>query len=187
MGVGPKGTLGPDRRPGRGKDEHARGFPVCTATIDYPGRGYRGFFGWVQRVRSTDNTVGRRAFEMDPARFFEDSPAPYCWYGFKPVLFGAPSRDRSLPLDWLAHSFLAFTPRGDDARKQIVPLLGFSWGFAIAITVRSLSRLSVDSRHTTGRTTLCRCASATRDGSSHPPPSSHQAPKPPGPHTRPRS
>jgi len=75
------------------------------STIDYPGRGYRGFFGWVQRVRSTDNTFGRRAFEMDPARFFEDSPAPYCWYGFKPVLFDAPSRDRSLPLDWLAHSF----------------------------------------------------------------------------------
>jgi hypothetical protein len=142
MGVGPKGTLGPDRRPGRGKDEHARGFPVCTATIDYPGRGYRRFFGWVQRVRSTDTHSGA-------------------------------ARSR-----WI---------RLDDARKQIVPLLGFSWGFAIAITVRSLSRLSVDSRHTTGRTTLCRCASAIRDGSSHPPASSHQAPKPPGPHTRPRS
>ena len=24
---------------------------------------------------------------MDPLRFFEDSPAPYCWYGINPVLF----------------------------------------------------------------------------------------------------
>jgi hypothetical protein len=30
----------PNDDPGAfGKDEHARGFPVCTATIDYPGRG----------------------------------------------------------------------------------------------------------------------------------------------------
>jgi hypothetical protein len=95
----------PNDDPGAfGKDEHARGFPVCTATIDYPGRGYRGFFGWVQRVRSTDNTFGRRAFEMDPARFFEDSPAPYCWYGFKPS-FSTPV-SRSQPATRLAGSQL---------------------------------------------------------------------------------
>jgi hypothetical protein len=28
-----------------GKGEEARGFPACTATIAYPGRGYRALFG----------------------------------------------------------------------------------------------------------------------------------------------
>jgi hypothetical protein len=116
------------------------------STIDYPGRGYRGFFGWVQRVRSTDNTFGRRAFEMDPARFFEDSPAPYCWYGFKPVLFDAPSRDRSLPLDWLAHSFglhASWRRRPEANRSSAGLLLGLRDSDHGQVTLAPLSRLTV--------------------------------------------
>jgi hypothetical protein len=114
-----------------GKGEEARGFPVCSATITFPGTGYRAVFGWVQLVCSTDNAFEGRAFEMDPLRFFEDSPAPYCWYGINPTLFDAPSRDERRPLEWLAHTFLAVTPREPDAPKHVVPLLGFSWGFVI--------------------------------------------------------
>jgi hypothetical protein len=114
-----------------GSRAEALGFPVCTATIEYPGEGYRALFGWVQLVRSTDNASGGAAFEMDPARFFEDSPAPYCWYGVRPILFDSPSRDERRPLTWLAHSFLGVTPRDAGARKLVVPLLGFSWGFRI--------------------------------------------------------
>jgi hypothetical protein len=33
----------------------ANGFPVCTATVQFPRRGYDAMFGWVQLVRSTDN------------------------------------------------------------------------------------------------------------------------------------
>ena len=36
----------------------AEGFPVCTATVDYPALGYRSMLGWVQVVRSTDNESG---------------------------------------------------------------------------------------------------------------------------------
>jgi hypothetical protein len=114
-----------------GKGEESRGFPACTATIEYPGEGYRAVFGWVQLVRSTDNAFSGTAFEMDAARFFEDSPAPYCWYGVRPILFDAPSRDDRRPIDWLAHSFLGVTPRDAGARKLVVPLLGFAWGFRI--------------------------------------------------------
>jgi hypothetical protein len=121
-----------------GKGEEARGFPVCTATIEYPGEGYRALFGWVQLVRSTDNAFGGAAFEMDPVRFFEDSPAPYCWYGVRPILFDAPSRDDRRPIEWLAHSFLGVTPRDAGARKLVVPLLGFSWGFRIDAPDRML-------------------------------------------------
>jgi hypothetical protein len=127
-----------------GKGEDARGLPVCTATIEHPGRGYRAFFGWVQLVRSTDNAFGGQAFEVDPTPPLEDSPTPYCWYGLKPVLFDAPSRDRGLRLEWLAHSFLGFTPLDDEARK-VAPLLGFSWGFVISdgggVTLMPVRRL----------------------------------------------
>jgi len=131
-----------------GKGEDARGLPVCTATIEHPGRGYRGFFGWVQLVRSTDNASGGGAFEADPAPLLEDSSAPYCWYGFKPVLFDAPSRDRGRRLEWLAHSFLGFTPLDDEARKEVAPLLGFAWGFVILddgeVTLTPVRRLAAD-------------------------------------------
>jgi hypothetical protein len=129
-----------------GTGEEARGFPVCSATIAYPGRGYRASFGWVQLVCSTDNAFEGRAFEMDPLQLFEDSPAPFCWYGITPVLFDAPSRDERQPLEWLAHSFLAVTPREQDASKRVVPLLGFSWGFLIGddggIMLRPVEQLS---------------------------------------------
>jgi hypothetical protein len=62
-----------------------RDFPGCTATIEYPRRGYRALFGWVQLVRSTDNASGGRTFEMDPFSLFEDTPSPYCWFGIIPT------------------------------------------------------------------------------------------------------
>src|SRR5690242_13943191 len=50
----------------------AFGFPVCTATVRYPRRGYRAMFGWVQLVRSTDNLSGGAEFEIDPLALFGD-------------------------------------------------------------------------------------------------------------------
>ena len=127
-----------------GKGDEALGFPMCTATVEYPGEGYRAFFGWVQLVRSSDNRFGGRAFEMDPLRFFEDAPSPYCLFGQRPVLFDAPSRDTREPLEWLAHAFFAVTPRRDGPRT-VVPLAGFSWGFDIrdggAVEIRPVERL----------------------------------------------
>jgi hypothetical protein len=132
--------------PSVGKGADALGFPVCTATIEYPGEGYRALFGWVQLVRSTDNASGGASFEMDPARFFEDSPAPYCWYGIRPILFDAPSREERRPIDWVAYSFLGVTPRDAGARKLVLPLLGFSWGFRIdaseQITLSAVEKLA---------------------------------------------
>ena len=112
----------------------ALGLANCTATIDYAGHGYRQLFGWVQLVRSTDNTSGGREFEIDPFDPFElsgQAPTPYGFYGIAPTLFDAPSRDERAALDWLAHSFLAASPmRGE--RRLVTPLLGFAWGFTVA-------------------------------------------------------
>ncbi len=110
----------------------ARGFAVCTATVQFPILGYRSMFGWVQLVRSSDNESGGAAFEVDPFSLFGDAPNPYCWYGQRPVLFDAPSRPRRQPLDWTAHSFLAATPLDEVAElkpRRVVPIVGFSWGF----------------------------------------------------------
>ncbi|MGW4985972.1 hypothetical protein, partial [Streptomyces mirabilis] len=113
-----------------GKHPSADGFPCCTAEVDYPGKGYRALFGWVQLVRSTDNSSAGAAFDMDPFYLFEDAPSPYAFFGINPTLFDAPSRAKRDPLTWTAHSFLAWTPM-DDTERRVLPLAGFSWGFNI--------------------------------------------------------
>jgi hypothetical protein len=117
-----------------GAHEGAIDLANCTATIEFAGRGYLQRFGWIQLVRSTDNTFQGEKFEMDPFDPFDlykHAPTPYCWYGTLPTLFDAPSRDERVHLDWIAHSLLAVSPpRGN--RRVVTPLLGFSWGFHIA-------------------------------------------------------
>ncbi|MGH3505396.1 MAG: hypothetical protein ACRDQA_31560 [Nocardioidaceae bacterium] len=124
----------------------AKGLPHITARVEYAGSGYDALFGWVQLVRSTDNESGGRGFEMDPFALFPDAPSPYCFFGFEPILFDAPARDTRPRMDWLAHSFLAYSPLEAEAR-QVVPLLGFSWSFEIddraKVTIRAVERLQV--------------------------------------------
>jgi len=117
-----------------GAHDGAAGLANCRAVVEFDGFGYEQLFGWVQLVRSTDNTFQGRQFEMDPFdpfRLYDRAPTPYCWYGILPTLFDAPSRDDRVRLDWLAHSFLAVSPRGGN-RRVVTPLLGFSWGFQVA-------------------------------------------------------
>jgi hypothetical protein len=124
----------------------AKGFPVCTARVEYPALGYRSMLGWVQLVCSTDNESAGAAFETDPFSLFGDAPSPYCWYGQRPTLFDAPSRSVRKPLDWVAHSFLAATPLDEVADLQprrVVPIVGFSWGFTDTGSVVSLHDLAV--------------------------------------------
>jgi hypothetical protein len=105
------------------------GLPACEATISYPGRGYHGIFGWVQLVRSTDNNSGGREYEMDPLGLLGDVDHPFCFFGIRPTLFDAPSRDPAPDIDWLAHSFLAII---DWAQlDRVIAILGFSWGFRL--------------------------------------------------------
>ena len=78
----------------------ARGFPVCTASVEFPPLGYRSLFGWVQLVRSTDNASAGERFEIDPFALFFDALSPYCWYGTAPTLFDAPHRAARSALTW---------------------------------------------------------------------------------------
>ncbi len=119
-----------------GKPERTRGFPQCTARLEFELGGYAAFFGWIQLVRSTDNLSNGAEFEIDPLGWFPDSRSPYAFFGLLPTLFDAPSRGRRRPLTWLAHSFLATTPIYNVVERvlglrQVVWAAGFEWGFQI--------------------------------------------------------
>ena len=106
----------------------ARGFPVCRATVDYQAQGYAAVFGWTQMVRSTDSAPDQ--FEMDPIALYQQIPTPYAFFGIKPELFDAPSRESRYDMTWQAHSFLCTSP---DAvlTRHVQPIAGFTWGFTI--------------------------------------------------------
>lgn len=63
-----------------GCDAASLGLPVCTARVETAAHGYRAMCGWIQVVRSTDNSSGGEGFDMDP---FAPSgtDAPYAFYG----------------------------------------------------------------------------------------------------------
>jgi hypothetical protein len=105
-------------------------FRSSTATITYEGRGYAAAMGWIQFVRSSDGASGGAEFEMDPYEPLGRLSHPFCWFGFAPTLFDAPSRPSRQPMDWIAHSFLAFIATAGEMR-DVRAILGFSWGFSI--------------------------------------------------------
>ena len=106
-------------------------YPVCTATVIRPLRGYDSVMGWVQLVRSDDNESRGERFEVDPLAFLGDLPHPYCWLGLNPTLFDAPSRASRVDMHWMAQSFLC-VPDDVGNGLEARPLLGFSWGFVAA-------------------------------------------------------
>jgi hypothetical protein len=112
-----------------------RGFPVCTATVEYAGRGYAAMLGWIQLVRSTDNASGGEEFEVDPYEPLGRQSHPFCWFGVAPTLFDAPSRRTDADLDWTAHTFLGFVAETNEVRA----LLGFGWGFVVRDGVVTLA------------------------------------------------
>jgi hypothetical protein len=107
-----------------------RGFPVCSAAVERPLRGYDSLMGWVQLVRSDDNESGGGQFEMDPLAFVGPLPHPFCWLGLNPTLFDVPSRSTRADLDWTARSFLC-VPDDLGNGLEAYAVLGFEWGFAI--------------------------------------------------------
>jgi hypothetical protein len=108
----------------------ARDLPVCTATVTYEGRGYHAAFGWVQLVRSTDSASRGEEFELDPYEPLGRLSHPFCFFGFAPVLFDAPSRASRDDMDWVANSFLCFVAP-DAAGRETRAIAGFAWGFNI--------------------------------------------------------
>ena len=107
-----------------------RDFPVCTALVEYPMRGYEALMGWVQLVRSDDNLSGGKEFEIDPLAFLGDLPHPFCWLGICPTLFDVPSRSPRRLMQWTARSYLCVPDDIGDG-LGVYAMLGFGWGFRI--------------------------------------------------------
>jgi len=126
-----------------GKPESAKGFPVCEATVQFAGKGYRAFFGWVQMVRSTDDASSGAEFEMDPLELVSSTGVPFAFFGLRPTLFDAPSRTVRTPVSWTAHSFLTVVA----LPHRVVPIVGFRWGFHVdgrhSITLDEPNRLDI--------------------------------------------
>lgn len=109
----------------------AEGFPTVCATVEYEARGYLAMLGWVQLVGEATPKGSELRYDVDPLVLFEGIATPYAIYGARPELFDAPYRsDRTLSLDWLAHSFLCVAPSSPFAR-EVEAVLGFSWGFTM--------------------------------------------------------
>ncbi len=86
-------------------------------------------FGWTQMVCSTDSAPGR--FEMDPIALYRQIPTPYAFFGVRPELFDAPSRESWYDMAWEARSFLCVCPDAVLTRR-VQAIAGFSWGFTIS-------------------------------------------------------
>lgn len=114
-----------------GCEEFARGFPYCRATIEPPARGYGEMLGWVQIVDTNEHEPGFRIDLFEP---LGEAPHPFNFFGFSPTLFDAPHT--TLPeWDFLAHTFLCglggkLFEQTEGGRREVRPVLGFSWGLS---------------------------------------------------------
>jgi hypothetical protein len=72
-----------------------------------------------------------RRFEADPLEILGDLDLPFGFYGVRPTLFDAPSRQDRRQLDWLAHSFLCISP-GAVMERAVRPVAAFQWGFQLS-------------------------------------------------------
>jgi hypothetical protein len=99
------------------------GFPIASAEIDYPGRGPRGIFYWLQTVHQELADGGREAA-------VDSLYPPFYLFGYRPPFMDAPANPGHPDMDWEARTFLVEDPRvvGSSTFK---PLTGFVWGYRL--------------------------------------------------------
>lgn len=118
---------------GNHTDEMVRGFPVTKAKVHYSGFGYEAVFGWVQIVTHKYGDKNETDHENDIPPAFQNQGHPFSYFGYKPTLYDAPSRELDVDLIWTAYSFLCPVRLVDSRNEKIVsPVVGFSWGFTIS-------------------------------------------------------
>ena len=99
----------------------AYGFPVASATVEFPREGYAAELGWVQVVWMNDDIIVDRPPQL------ADVDYPYVVFGLRPAFFDAPSTTVT-PVAWRARAFLTATP--DCLMTRVIePVTGFAWGY----------------------------------------------------------
>ena len=113
-------------------DHMVRGFPVVNASVSFEGAGYEAMFGWLQ-VISHDLGKGETDFSVDIAKQFQEFANPFCYYGYKPRFYDAPSMNDPEIRVWKAYAFLCpLSLSNREEYRKITPLAGFIWGFTIS-------------------------------------------------------
>lgn len=103
-----------------------KGYPIVRGTVSSPiSRTYASIYGWLQIT----NAPGE-PWVMDNYPMFEDLNSPLIYWGSEPTLVDAPNRSNVERYDWVARSFLCYTP-DVGMTKRVVPILAFEWGFWI--------------------------------------------------------
>ncbi|MFF0345967.1 hypothetical protein [Kribbella sp. NPDC004875] len=97
------------------------GFPICTASLTFDGRGITAIFGWIQVVTNgPDVTV-----DLLPNL---DRTDPFYTYGYLPTFFDAPANPNHPDGTWRADTFLVLVP--DVIRSHAIkPVAAFTWGY----------------------------------------------------------
>ncbi|HYG33772.1 MAG TPA: hypothetical protein VEC99_03250 [Clostridia bacterium] len=102
-----------------------RGFPACTATVSFEGRGYAAYMGWIQIVRFSG---ARSGVLVDVMPQLIGLGVPYVCWGPCPTLFDNPHTD-DRGVEWKADTFLVATP--DAVMTRVVQsICSFSWGWS---------------------------------------------------------
>lgn len=110
----------------------ASGYPICLATIEYPGPGYHAMMGWLQLVSITQTETQQTTTFLDTWPMLSKTDTPFAEFGYLPTLFDAPSPDPALhDQTWRADTFLVVSPDVFFTRR-ISNVVGFCWGYSIA-------------------------------------------------------
>ncbi len=107
------------------------GFPVCQATLTYPGAGYQAVMGWIQLITVQETKTGKVWVSNDQWPNQQGSSIPFLSFGYLPTLFDAPGPNPPRTDEiWLAETFLVSCP--DVGRSPTIrPVLGFRWGYTL--------------------------------------------------------
>jgi hypothetical protein len=113
----------------------AIGFPKLTCTIDYEGKGYHSYMGWIQTVRFNPGTSYHYpAISPEPMFVYHipmmlDADTPFCVYGVDPALFEAPASNLD-GIQWIANTYLSAS-KNLIVSREICIILGIQWGYSI--------------------------------------------------------
>ena len=113
----------------------AIGFPKLICTIDYEGKGYHSYMGWIQTVRFNPGTSGDHpAISPEPMFVYHipmmlDADTPFCVYGVDPALFEAPASNLD-GIQWIANTYLSAS-KNLIVSREVCMILGIQWGYSI--------------------------------------------------------
>ena len=100
-----------------------RGFPACTASVEFGGEGINAVFGWIQVISNGAEVSVDLLLNLDPTD-------PFYVYGYLPTFFDAPADPDHADGVWRADTFLVAVP--DVIRSRTVEAVaGFSWGYEL--------------------------------------------------------